>query len=353
MIRKTERKIHFGIFSIWNYLMFFIATCFVVTTALMIFLYGANFEIPREFIEERAKLTFVSIFGMTALLTISIGITRKLRMERPLKAILKATKKISGGDFSVRIPERNNPILYNEFDEIVKNLNIMAKELSSVETLRMDFISNVSHELKTPLAVIQNYATILQDKNISEEKRLEYDSAIISASRHLTSLITNILKLNKLENQQIFPHKKEFDLSEQLAESLLEFESLWEKNQINIETEIEDGIKVFSDAELLSLVWNNLLSNAFKFTKSGGTVKVSLQKDENGTCVTVSDTGCGMSKETKKHIFEKFYQGDASHATKGNGLGLALVKRVCDITGAKISVKSEEGKGSEFKVEIV
>ena len=317
----------------------------------MLFLYGADINLPRNFVETHARITFASIFVMAFLFTLIMGFSRKIRVEKPVKSILTATKKIKEGNFSARIPERTVRFK-NEFDEIIENLNTMAAELSGVETLRMDFISNVSHELKTPLAVIQNYATILQDTNLSEENRIEYASKITEASRHLTSLITNILKLNKLENQQIFPEKTRFNLSEQIIECLLEFEPIWEERQIELAADIADDIFVQSDSELLSLVWHNLFSNAFKFTPVGGTVGVKVLSENEKITVKVSDTGCGMNEETQKHIFEKFYQGDTSHATKGNGLGLALVKRVCDITGASISVESAEGKGSAFTVRI-
>ena len=228
----------------------------------------------------------------------------------------------------------------------------MAKELGSVETLRTDFIANVSHELKTPLAVMQNYGTMLQSPDLTDEKRIEYAKGITDNSRRLASLITNILKLNKLENQQIFPVPEHFDLSEQLCESLLQFEEIWEQKGIEIETDIEDEININSDSELLSLVWNNLLSNAFKFTENGGTVSVTLTADESCATVKISDTGCGISAETGAHIFEKFYQGDTSHAMKGNGLGLALVKRVVDIMNGEIAVESKVGMGSTFTVRL-
>ena len=164
--------------------------------------------------------------------------------------------------------------------------------------------------------------------------------------------ITNILKLNRLENQQIFPRADSYNLSEQLCESLLQFESVWEEKEMEISTDIPEDITISADSELLSIVWNNLLSNAFKFTDMGGKVSVSLSEDSEYATVTVSDTGCGMTAETGKHIFEKFYQGDTSHATKGNGLGLALVKRIIDITGGEVSVTIAVGVGSTFKVKI-
>ena len=228
----------------------------------------------------------------------------------------------------------------------------MTAELGSTETLRTDFIANVSHELKTPLAVMGNYATMLQRPGLSEAERIEYAKAISHSSRRLAALITNILKLNKLENQQIFPKHEEFDLSGQLCEALLQFEDAWEQKNLNIETNIEDEVRLCSDPELLSLVWNNLISNAVKFTSEGGTISVTLKGEDNAILVSVSDTGCGMKPETGKHIFEKFYQGDTSHATQGNGLGLALVKRVVDILNGEISVQSIYGQGSTFTVKV-
>ena len=235
-------------------------------------------------------------------------------------------------------------------NEIIQCFNTMAAELGSVETLRTDFIANVSHEMKTPLAVMQNYGKLLQMPGLSEEKRMEYAKGVAEGSHRLADMMTNILKLNKLEKQQIYPKTEEYDLGEQLCECLLQFENVWEENDIEIETEIADDVKVNTDQELLSLVWNNLFSNAFKFTPKGGKVTLILEATEDHAIVKVKDTGCGMSPEVGAHIFEKFYQGDTSHATQGNGLGLALVKRVVDILYGEISVESTLGKGSTFIV---
>ena len=221
-----------------------------------------------------------------------------------------------------------------------------------METLRTDFIANVSHEMKTPLAVMQNYGTLLQSPDLPEEKRMEYAKAITDSSRRLADMMTNILKLNRLENQQIYPNPTTFDLGEQLCESLLQYESTWERKNIEIETDIAENVLVSADAELLSLVWNNLFSNAFKFTEDGGKVALTLTTDETYATVKVSDTGCGMSAEVGAHIFEKFYQGDTSHATQGNGLGLPLVKRVVDIMQGVIGVESAVGVGTTFTVKI-
>lgn len=228
----------------------------------------------------------------------------------------------------------------------------MAEELESVETLRTDFIANVSHEMKTPLSVIQNYGTLLQAPELSYEQRMEYAKGVTDGSRRIADMVTNILKLNRLENQQIYPKAELFNLSEQLCESLLQYENIWEAANISLDTDIAENIMLCSDRELLSLVWSNLFSNAFKFTPPGGQVRVRLTTEDDHVNVQVSDTGCGMSAEVGSHIFDKFYQGDTSHATQGNGLGLALVKQVVDILKGEISVESTQGEGSTFTVKI-
>lgn len=256
------------------------------------------------------------------------------------------------GDLSARIKPASRMESTGGFDIVIEYINKMAEELSGLETLRTDFIANVSHELKTPLAVIQNYGTMLGEPGLSEEKRLAYAKSITESTGRLADLITNILKLNKLENQQIYSDKEVYNLGEQLCQCFLNFENVWEKKGIEIRTDIEEEVFVESDAELLSLVWNNLFSNAMKFTQSGGTVSLTLKTEGNFAVVQVGDTGCGIGPEVGEHIFEKFYQGDRSHSTQGNGLGLALVKRVVDIVEGDISVSSEVGKGSIFTVKI-
>jgi signal transduction histidine kinase len=271
-------------------------------------------------------------------------------VDRPVKKIATAAEKMMQGDLSVRI-EKSQSIDPNDgYNIVIDYFNKMAEELSGMETLRTDFVANVSHELKTPLAVIQNYGTMLQNPSLTQQERVEYAKTITDAARDLANMVSNILKLNKLENQNIYPDTVSYDVGEQLCECVVAFEDVWEKKGIELEADIDENIMVTADPELLTLVWNNLLSNAIKFTDDGGQITVSLKSQNDKAVISISDTGCGISQEVGKHIFEKFYQGDTSHAVKGNGLGLALVKRVIDITGGDISVSSEVGKGSTFTV---
>lgn len=293
-----------------------------------------------------------NILFLAILFTVADSLYRQWTITKPMRRIQEALDKVVAGDFSTRIDYIKGPDSGNEIDEVITLLNHMIEELSGVETLRTDFIANVSHELKTPMAVMQNYGTLLQGPELSDEQRVEYGKAITEQTRRLSALVTNILKLNKLENQQIYPNTERFDLGEQLCECMLEFEAVWESREIEIETDIADEVFIEADKELLSLVWNNLLSNALKFTEAGGVVSLNLYADEDYAYIQVKDTGCGMTPETGQNIFKKFYQGDTSHSTKGNGLGLALVKRVIDICKGEISVSSRLGEGSIFTVRL-
>ena len=336
-----------------NYVVFFLTVAFAVSCCMMLFVSTLSdtmgLDLTADNVGAAAKVTSANVLLITFVFGTVDYIRRKITVDRPVRQITEAAEKIMQGDFSVRIPPIHGAGT-DGFNQIREAINKMAEELSGTETLRTDFIANVSHELKTPLAVMGNYATMLQQHRITEEEKSEYAKAISEAARKLAQLITNILKLNKLENQQIFPQPQEFDLGEQLCESLLQFEDAWEAKNLEIETDIEDDVRIKSDPELLSLVWNNLISNAVKFTPDGGTIGVSLKTADHAVIVQVRDTGCGMKPETGIHIFEKFYQGDTSHATQGNGLGLALVKRVVDILNGEIGVQSVYGEGSTFTV---
>ena len=224
----------------------------------------------------------------------------------------------------------------------------MAGELQKNEVLKTDFISNVSHEIKTPLSVIQGYADLLQTKGISEEQRSEYIKLMSEQVNKLTNLVTNILKLNKIQSKEIVCKEKYF-LDEQIRFCILAMEDKIVEKDIEISVNL-DEVEINSDPVLLELVWNNLFSNALKFTDKGGKISFSLSNQGNVVIATIKDTGCGMNEETQKHIFDKFFQGDTSHSQDGNGLGLALVERVVTMLDGEILVSSAIGQGSEFKI---
>ena len=276
----------------------------------------------------------------------------KKTYEEPMHRLAKATAKVAQGDFSVYVPPLHTADKLDYLDVMILDFNTMVEELGSIETLKTDFFSNVSHEMKTPLAVIQNYAQLLQKENLTEEERREYSESILQSTRKLSSLITNILKLNKLEKQTIRPAPEQYDLCQQLCDCALQFEDAWEKKDIEFIAELEDRVVIEADPGLLELVWTNLLSNAVKFTPPGGTVTLTQTSNEREVTVSVSDTGCGMDEKTLRHIYDKFYQGDTSHSTEGNGLGLALVQRILQLSNGTITVKSRVGQGSTFTVRL-
>lgn len=333
---------------IYTYLLFFMLSAFTVTCSFLLFFHSAG-ELSAAEVRAAAPLTFINILLITAVVVSVNAVRRKITVDRPVRQIQNALKQITNGDFSVRLDTRG---CNADFAEIMESINVMTEELSGVETLRTDFIADVSHEMKTPLAVIGNYGTLLQNRDLTQDERTAYAAVITDTAHRMADLMTNILKLNRLENQQIYPQTETFDLGEQLCEALLQFESVWEQAEISPETDIPENITVCADKTLLQPVWSNLLSNAFKFTPAHGTVRVALTADDTFATVTVSDTGCGMTPQVGAHIFEKFYQGDTSHAMQGNGLGLALVKRIMDITGGEISVSSVVGKGTTFTVKL-
>ncbi len=350
-----KRKLWYRIIrSFYQYLMFFLMIAFVVSCSMILFLSALSetlqFELTEANLNVAAKLTFANVVLLSILFLFIDTLRRKFTTEKAAKQIAEAARRVVQGDFRVRIARGNRLGTDETFNEIIDCFNKMAEELEGVETLRTDFIANVSHEMKTPLAIMQNYGTLLQTPGLEETQRIEYAKGVTDGSRRLADMMTNILKLNRLEKQQIYPKTEDYDLGEQLCECFLNYEMVWERKQIEIDTMIAEDVKVSTDKELLTLVWNNLFSNAFKFTPEGGKVMVTLEVDERDAIVKVADTGCGMSPETGAHIFEKFYQGDTSHQTQGNGLGLALVKRVVDILQGEISVESKIGEGSTFTV---
>jgi len=310
-----------------------------------------------EILHENVR-TVINILGlyvlvMAAIATAIIGLLRYRFFIDPMRKLSEAAREIAKGDFSVRIPSLRSDGKKSFVDVLYDDFNTMAEELASIETLKNDFIANVSHEIKTPLSVIQTYTIALQNSNISEEERKENIQVILEATQKLSSLVTNILKLSKLENQEISGEAKYYDLSEQLRRCALMFADQMEQKNIQFDEDIDD-IQVCYDENLLEIVWNNLLSNAVKFTAPGGSIFIKLKVDVKNTqdfvIISISDTGCGMDEITQKRIFDKFFQGDTSHSIPGNGLGLPLVKKTLDLSGGTITVESTPGQGSTFHV---
>lgn len=288
------------------------------------------------------------LIGTCALIATVLFVLLNKYYLKPLDRLNRATKEIGEGHFDVRVEEK--PHLYHmipEMQELICNFNEMAEELRGIELFRNDFINNFSHEFKTPIISIRGFAHELRQEGLTDEQRDEYVRIIEEESDRLVRLSSNVLILSKLENQQIVTEQTEFYLDEQIRQCILTLESDWTAKDLEMIPELEP-VRIRGNEEMLVIVWRNLLENAIKFTPRGGCVRVSMETTAQDVTVTVEDNGIGMSPEVRSRIFEKFYQGDASHAHAGNGIGLALVGRIVQLMGGKILVESREGEGSRF-----
>jgi signal transduction histidine kinase len=270
------------------------------------------------------------------------------RILIPISELSKASAKVAKGDFTVRVQTIAS---VGEIQDLICNFNIMVKELGSIEMLRNDFVVNVSHEFKTPIAAIEGYATLLTDETLSREEHDEYVKMIHKSARQLASLSGNILSLSKLENHDFPWITKPFRLDEQIRQAVLLLEQEWSAKELELEIELE-RVMYPGNEPLLLQVWTNLMDNAVKFTPVGGNITIKLMTQGEQAMITVADNGIGMSQVVQNHIWNKFYQGDDSHQGEGNGLGLALVKRIVELCGGSISVQSKEDQGSTFLVEL-
>jgi len=273
---------------------------------------------------------------------------------KPLNALTAATKRVAAGDFSTQIEEedvgRPRRVLRNtELGILIHSFNEMMRELDSVEIFRRDFISNFSHEFKTPILSIRGFARQLAGDELTPQQRAEFTKIIADESEYLANMSSNILLLTKLEHQQIVSDRQPFSLDEQLRDCMLLFETQWSEKGLNVEMDME-SVTYVQNAELLAHVWNNLISNAIKFTPPEGNITVICRDKGNAIHVTVADSGIGMDEETMQHMFEKFYQGDPSRRLSGNGLGLSLVQRIITLMNASMDYQSSPGNGTSFTV---
>lgn len=254
--------------------------------------------------------------------------------------------------FQGRTKVRKNSGVRNSTDQMFADFNTMVEELGGIETMKNDFVSNVSHEIRNPLAVIKNYATMMRDMDMDKAQREECVRTIISASERLNALVTNILKLNKLESQTIVSQAVDYDLTRQLTDEILTLDDLFTEKNIDLGCDLEDRAMVHADLGITTLIWSNILGNALKYTESGGHVSFTQRSHGNMVSVEISDDGCDMTPDEAAHMFDKFYQGDTSHAAQGNGLGMAMVKRAVDLSRGFIDVTSTKGQGATIIVRL-
>lgn len=334
-------------FSIVGFLLFLLPITITVSLAVVL---------ADQFRQKFDNNVYLAIFLVVYILFVSLVfslidvIRRRMMVDKPVKLILKATQRIADGDFKPFIEPLHEYGKYDEYDYIIENINKMALELGRSEIMKNDFVSNVSHEIKTPLSIIVNYAKALQNPALSQDSKKKYLDALVVNSKRISDLVTNILRLNKLENQRIKPSPKTVQLNDLLASLVIAYEEKCEEKGIQVECFI-DEVQMTTDETLVEIVFNNLLSNAVKFTEKGK-IEISLKDGKTEIEFSVKDTGVGMDQAVGERIFDKFYQGETSHSSEGNGLGLALVKKIVDVLGGRIEVQSSLGAGSTFTVKL-
>lgn len=323
----------------------FILLCLTMLISNTVVIMGINAGL----IKGRPRTPLISFLIQTGIVSILIGVILTLTLSyfplRPVSQLIHAIHAVADGNFHTKINMKHP----REFRELSESFNQMTDELSSIEMLRSDFINNFSHEFKTPIVSIMGFAQLLKKGNISEEERSEYLDIIISECKRLSDLSTNVLNLSKVESISMLSDTAPFPVSEQIREAILQLEQKWEKKEIEFDLHLKD-CKLTGRADLLKQVWVNLIDNAVKFSSSGGKIEIRIYQKDSFFYFQICDNGIGMDAQTQEQIFDRFYQGDLSHSTEGNGLGLSLVQKIILLHHGTIQVNSEPGKGSIFTI---
>lgn len=323
----------------------------LIVAVIVLFSFGAIAGLL-YLLEGLGVIPSLGIYTLISLLLVS-GITVALmsyfigrRVLTPLVKLSSASKEVARGNFDVTVSDSSK---MEEVQSTFRNFNAMVRELKSISTLSSDFIANVSHEFKTPLSVIEGYAMLLQDDRLTAQEREDYLNKILVNTRRLNTLVGNILMLSKMETKPLPEQYTRFRLDEQLRQIVAQLEPQWSAKGISFRVRL-DEVELLGWEQVLPYVWSNLISNAIKFSPSGSVIALTLLEQRECAVVTVSDRGCGMEPDVQERIFEKFYQGDTSHKAEGNGLGLALVRQIVELSQGVVEVESQPGKGSTFRV---
>lgn len=339
-MKRQHKKPEISITIYFTLLIFLVTLLTIVMSSIVAYILNRFFQIT----------LFISESGWIILFTLVLGAAVAIFVSRillaPIKKLSDAMNKVAQHDFTIRLKTKSS---VTQINDIYDNFNLMTSELGATEILQTDFVSNVSHEFKTPINAIEGYAMLLQEHGLSPEEQSEYIGKILFNTKRLSELVGNILLLSKLENQAIPQKKNRYRLDEQIRKAILLLEQKWTAKEIVLDIDMEE-IMCSGNESLMLHVWTNLLDNAIKFNSAGGTVKIRLNQKDGNIVFTISDNGCGIPKDDCKHIFDKFYQSDGSRKDEGSGLGLSLVKRLVELHSGSISVESEPGKNTQFTV---
>ena len=330
--------------------MYFVAITFLMMVVVLAVFVGLLFIVNHYQLLAPEKEGHLFPFYFIIFLSLVIGAPLSFfvgkRILLPIGNLRQAMSKVSKGDFTVQLDEQQQ---MEDVEELYHDFNVMVKELSSIETLRNDFVSTVSHEFKTPIATIKGYVQLLQNEELSKEERQIYLERMLDGTHQLTHLTDNILKLSKLENQGIGLDFQYFRLDEQIREVILFLQPKWEQLNLSLDLDLP-WTEYYGNEEFLYQVWLNLMDNAIKYSRKNSNIRVYLKNDNAGQTIMISDEGIGMTEDVADRIFDKFYQSDTSRKTKGNGLGLALAKQIIELHHGTIKVNSSPNKGSNFKI---
>lgn len=269
------------------------------------------------------------------------------RISKPIIRISHAAKEVANGNFLIKVDHNSK----DEIGTLAQNFNLMVSELNTMEYLRKDFMSNVSHEFKTPIASIQGFAEMLQNKDLSEQDFQQYVKIIIEEASRLSYLSSNMLRLSRLDNHFIPDELTFFSLDEQIRKTIVLLEEKWSKKNLDFSIDLEE-ISFYGDEALIQQIWLNLIENAIKFSDESGLISIRTEKKAKEIIVEIKDYGVGIAEDSKERIYEKFYQSDLSHSKEGNGLGLAIVKRIVEICHGTIDVKSKLDVGTTFIIRL-
>jgi len=292
------------------------------------------------------KICGFAILNIVIISAVLVRINLK-NIFRPIEQINEATKKVALGEYDIELESKRE----DEIGELTNNFNKMTHGLKSTENLQKEFINNVSHEIKTPVSSIEGFAKFLKDKNLTQEEREEYANIIIEEAKRLENLTGKILKLSKLNNQEIITNKQEIEVAEQIRKAISLLEPKWSKKDIKINVSLEEKI-FLGDEDLIFQVWVNIIDNAIKFSNEGGSIDIKVYEKDGNINVEIKDRGIGMKEEELEKVYDRFYQIDRSHSKEGSGLGLAIVKRIVELSEGKIEIKSKENKGTTVIVKL-
>lgn len=345
---KLKRK--YGKWKNWtrrSFRFYFVFVCTLVVTITVLISSLADHLILKFSDIDTSKVNIFITAGIAMTVGFLLSFVVSKVLLKPILKLQSAMNDVSEGNLNIKVVEKN---IIDEIENINHSFNIMVKELQSNNEIQKNFITNVSHEFKTPLSVIEGYLTLLQDPTISEEEKNEYISELLATTKTMNALISNILVLSKIENQSIQMNKVDFYIDEQIRKIVVLLEPLWSRKEIEVSGELEQ-VLYNGNENIFMNVWKNLIENAIKFSPNKGKINIELTVKDTNIIFSISDEGCGIKEEEMKLIFNRFYQGDSSRKQEGNGLGLTLVKKCLEINNGTITVENLQ-KGCKFTVTI-